>query len=442
MQRSQYPFVRDNGTDAMSFGRCAHGRPLADDKGMMNETRKSLRWWMATFVFTATLINYLDRQTLSVAAPILRERFHMSNVGYSRVVFAFLLAYTVMNGLAGPMIDRLGTRIGYAVCIAWWSMASILHAFARGAVSLGILRFLLGMGEAGNWPAGVKVVSEWFPDDERSVAAGYFNSGSAAGAILAPPVVAWLLLRFGWQWAFVATGGAGLIWLALWLLFYRTPKDAHAAVRLPRIPVPILLRNQFVLAFTLAKVFIDPVWYFYIFWFPEYLKTARHFSMSQIGSFAWIPFLVAGAGNFLGGSLSALLIRRGVTITLARKTAASTFIAMMLFAIPAVLVPSPFLSIGFVSVAMMGYTGTLANMLAMPTDIFPSNSVASVYGIASMGSGFGGMIATLATGWAVDHLSYTPVFIAFGVLPLLGAAVMWALLSPHLSSPQPLGETI
>src|SRR5271157_5640231 len=151
-----------------------------------------LRWRMISLAFWATVINYLDRQTLSVAAPVLREQFHMSNVDYSRVVFAFLLAYTIMNGVSGPLIDKLGTRVGYALCIAWWSVAAVMHAFARGAVSLGVFRFLLGMGEAGNWPGGVKVVAEWFPERERALAAGLFNSGSAVGAILAPPIVAFL----------------------------------------------------------------------------------------------------------------------------------------------------------------------------------------------------------------------------------------------------------
>ena len=171
---------------------------------------------MISFAFWATVINYLDRQTLSVAAPVLREQFHMSNAGYSYVLFAFLLAYTIMNGVSGTLIDRMGTRMGYAACIAWWSTAAMLHAFARGALSLGLFRFLLGIGEAGNWPAGVKVVAEWFPERERALASGVFNSGSAVGAIVAPPVVAWILLRLGWQFAFAFVGAMGFVWLLLW----------------------------------------------------------------------------------------------------------------------------------------------------------------------------------------------------------------------------------
>lgn len=388
------------------------------------------RWLMVSFAFWATVINYLDRQALSVAAPVLREEFQMSNVDYSRVLFAFMLAYTIMNGVSGPLIDRLGTRLGYALCVAWWSVAALLHAFARGAFSLGVFRFLLGMGEAGNWPAGVKVVAEWFPERERAMAAGFFNSGSAVGAILAPPIVAFVLLQLGWQYAFICVGLTGFVWLAFWWPTYETPAVEPTVVAAPTIPFRQLLRTRFVAFFTLSKVFMDPVWYFYIFWFPEYLKRARDFDMQSIGKYAWIPFAVAGAGNFLGGMVSAFLLRRGCSVTVARKGAVTFFAVLMMSAIPAVLVTQAWLSIALVAVAMLGYTGCTANMLAMPADVFTKNSVASVYGLASMGSGFGGMLFALITGWVVDHYSYTPVFFGFGVLPLVCALILWTLAGP------------
>jgi MFS transporter, ACS family, hexuronate transporter len=385
------------------------------------------RWLMISFAFWATVINYLDRQTLSVAAPVLREHFHMSNVEYSRVVFAFLLAYTVSNGISGPVIDRLGTKLGYALCMLWWSVAALLHSFATGAISLGMFRFLLGIGEAGNWPAGVKVATEWFPESERALASGIFNSGSAVGAILAPPIVAGILLHYGWPAAFTAIGAVGLIWLVLWLPTYQTLPAVDAELEMPTIPVRELVRTRFVVGFTLSKIFLDPVWYFYLFWFPEYLKRARAFDMAAIGKYSWIPFAVAGAGNFLGGGFSGWLLRRGASVTLARKSAVTLFAALMTSAIGAVLVQETWLAIALISVAMLGYTGSLANMLAMPGDVFPKNSVASVYGLASMGSGFGGMLFTLITGWLVDHYSYTPVFVGFGLLPLICATILWLL---------------
>ncbi len=391
---------------------------------------KPARWLMISLVFLATVINYMDRQTLSVAAPVLREQFRMSNVEYSRIVFAFMLAYTIMNGISGPLVDRLGTRLGYALCMAWWSVSAILHMLARGAWSLGLYRFLLGMGEAGNWPAGLKVVSEWFPERERALASGMFNSGSSIGAILAPPVVAWILIRFGWEWAFLAIGISGLIWLAVWWPVYYTPAEVRKEVAPPTVPFCTLLRMRFVWTFTVSKIFMDPAWYFYIFWFPEYLKHARGFDMASIGKFAWIPFAVAGIGNLAGGALSAWLLRRGVSLTVARKGSITLFAALMMAAIPAVLASNVWVAIGLVSIAMAGYTGSLANMLALPADAFPKNLVGSVYGLASMGAGFGGMIFSLATGWVVDHYSYTPVFIGFGLMPMVCAGMLWALLGP------------
>jgi MFS transporter, ACS family, hexuronate transporter len=391
---------------------------------------ESKRWLMISLAFWATVINYLDRQTLSVAAPVLREQFHMSNVEYGRVVSAFMFAYTIMNGLSGPMIDRLGTRLGYALCIAWWSTAAVLHTFARGAVSLGIYRFLLGMGEAGNWPGGVKVVAEWFPEQERALASGLFNSGSSVGAILAPPIVAFVLLRFGWPTAFFTVGVAGFVWLLFWWPTYYTPAAVLQEVNAPPIPPWQLFRTRFVWSFTVAKIFMDPVWYFYIFWFPEYLKRARNFDMAAIGKYAWIPFVVAGMGNLFGGMLSGVLLRRGYSVTVARKGALTFFAVLMTSAIPAVLVRDAWLSIALVSIAMMGYTGCLANMLSMPADVFPKNAVASVWGLASMGSGFGGMVFALITGWVVDHYSYIPVFFGFGLMPLLCAGLIWGLLGP------------
>jgi len=385
---------------------------------------------MIGLAFWATAINYLDRQTLSVAAPALSEQFHMSDVAYSRVTTAFLLAYTIMNGVSGPLIDRLGTRLGYGLCVLWWSLSAMLHGFATGATSLGIFRFLLGIGEAGNWPGAVKVVAEWFPEKERALASGVFNSGSAAGAILAPPIVAFLLLKLGWQSAFVFVGITGLVWLAFWWKLYYTPERPKDAPPEKPIPVARLIRSRFVVAFTISKIFLDPVWYFYIFWFPKYLKTVRHFDLATIGKVAWIPFLVAGFGNILGGMLSSALLKRGFSVTVARKAAVTFFAALMLSAIPAVLAAETWLAIAFVSIAMLGYTGALANMLTIPSDVFPKNAVASVYGLASMGSGFGGMLFTLITGLVVERWSYTPAFIGFGILPLICASILWAFAGP------------
>ena len=387
------------------------------------------RWLMISLAFLATVINYLDRQTLSVVAPTLLDQFHMSSIDYSHVVSAFLLAYTVANGLSGPLIDRLGTRSGYALCMMWWSVSSILHVFSWGTLSLGIFRFLLGIGEAGNWPAGVKVVAEWFPEHERAQASGIFNSGSAIGAILAPPLVAFIVLSFGWRAAFLCIGGLGLLWLVAWLLLYHTPPEVVRQARAPQ-PALQLLRMRFVWSFTLSKIFLDPAWYFYVFWFPEYLKQVHRFNLAAIGKYAWIPFFVAALGNALGGWLSAVLLRRGVPTAKARKLAVSFCALLMLLSIPAVLSPSPWVAMACVALAMAGYTGANVSQLALTADAFAKESVASVWGLASMGAGFGGMLFTLIAGWVIQHFSYVPVFIGFGLMPLVCATILWSLTGP------------
>ena len=392
-------------------------------------TASRQRWLMISLAFFATVINYLDRQTLSVVAPVLLDQFHMDSVAYSRVVSAFLLAYTVANGLSGPLIDRLGTRSGYALCMLWWSVSSMLHVFAEGALSLGIFRFLLGMGEAGNWPAGLKVVAEWFPERERALASGIFNSGATIGVILAPPVIAFIVLELGWRAAFLLIGALGFAWLLAWLLLYRSPHQPMQSKRPPQ-PVLQLLRMRFVWSFTLSKIFLDPVWYFYVFWFPEYLKQVHKFNLAAIGKYAWIPFFVAALGNLFGGFLSLLFLRRGVETARARKLAVTICALLMMSSIPAVLSSSPWFATGCVAVAMAGYTGANVTMLAFTADAFSKESVASVWGLASMGAGFGGMLFTLLAGWVIQHYSYAPVFIGFGFIPLICSAILWLFTGP------------
>ncbi len=395
----------------------------------MNGAPDRRRWLMISLAFLATVVNYLDRQTLSVVAPVLLDQFHMDSVDYSRVVSAFLLAYTLMNGVSGPLIDRLGTRSGYALCMLWWSVSSMLHVFARGAFSLGVFRFLLGMGEAGNWPAGIKVVAEWFPERERALASGIFNSGSTIGVIVAPPAIAFIVLQFGWRAAFLAIGALGFVWLMAWLAMYRTPPECGVSRGTPE-PVLTLLRTRFVWSFTLSKVFLDPAWYFYVFWFPEYLKQVHHFNLAAIGKYAWIPFFVAALGNVLGGYLSPAFMRQRMETAKARKLAVALCSLLMMFSIPAVLSASPWVATGCVAIAMAGYTGANVTMLAFTADAFSKESVASVWGIVSMGAGFGGMLFTLIAGWVIQHFSYAPVFIGFGVIPLICSTMLWTLTGP------------
>ena len=391
---------------------------------------------MISFVLVATIINYLDRQTLSVVAPALREEFKMSNEAYGYVLSAFMLAYTISNGVSGLLLDRLGTRLGYALCMAWWSTAGILHALVTGPWSLAGFRFLLGIGEAGNWPAGVKVVAEWFPARERALAAGIFNSGAAIGAIIAPPLVAWLALRFSWQTAFIVVGLTGYVWLAVWWLVYRTPPKVQAEVTARPATPWRLLRTRFLGVLTLSKVFLDPVWYFYIFWFPQYLKSVHGFDLARIGMTAWIPFVTADLGNLVGGWLTGRLIRNGMPSSRARKTVVAIFALLMTSAIPAILVTNVWASVAWISVATFGYTGYNSNALAFPPDVFPKNMVASVWGLASMGSGFGGMLFSWLSGRVIDQYGYTPVFIACGIMPLIAASLVLFVMGPLRPLPE------
>lgn len=396
----------------------SEGRPL------------KMRWVMIGLAFFATVINYLDRQTLSVVAPELKKEFGMKDETYGMILSAFMLAYTVMNGVSGPLLDRIGTRLGYALCMVWWSTAGVLHALVTGPLTLGLCRFLLGMGEAGNWPAAVKVVSEWFPARERALASGIFNSGSAAGALLAPPLVAWLVLNWGWPKAFLVVGASGYLWLVVWWLVYRTPEAVAGEVQERPAPPWRLLRTRFVGFFTLSKVFMDPVWYFYIFWFPKYLSTVHGFTLADIGRTAWIPFVTADIGNLAGGALTALFIRLGVPIHRAPKISVTIFALLMTAAIPAGLTHNAAAAIALVSTATFGYTGYLANTLAFPADVFPKNMVGSIWGLASMGAGFGGMVFSWLSGRSIDRYGYGPVFIGYGLMPLAALAIVLFLIGP------------
>jgi ACS family hexuronate transporter-like MFS transporter len=384
------------------------------------------RWLMIGFAFSATLINYLDRQVLSVAvtAPDFKAAVPLTEETYGYVTSAFMLAYAVMNGLSGPFIDAVGTRIGYAACMLWWSIAGILHVFARGALSLGCFRFLLGAGEAGNWPAAAKLVGEWFPPKERALASGIFNSGAAIGAVVSTPIIAWMVLGWGWRSAFVVMGLFGILWTAGWWLAYENPPMSADEARAAPVPVRNLIRTRFVIAFTISKVFMDPVWYFFVFWFPKYLSDVHHFSVKEIGWKGWIPYFTAAIGNLAGGVLTAQLIRRGVPVPTARKASTTVFALLMLSTIPAIFTDSAPLAIALISLTTFGYTGYTANTLAFPPDVFPKNALASVWGLASMGSGFGGMCFMALSGWLIGKFGYRPVFIGYGVMPLIALSLV------------------
>jgi len=404
----------------------------------------NLRWYIDVLLLLASIINYVDRQALSVAIPVIRDQYGLSNTDYSHIVFAFLLAYTIMQTASGVVIDWLGTRKGMAVFMGWWSVASVLHASARGLLSFGLFRFLLGMGEAGGWPASVRAIAEWFPPSERAFAVGVFSSGAGWGAVIAPPVVASIILHFGWQQAFLLTGVLGGVWLVPWLLLSHVPeknprlRDAEFQIiqhgrEDSQHDVPgwfALFRYRQVWAFVLSRALIDPVWWFYVFWLPEYLKRQRHFSLEMIGTFAWIPFLAASVGNFLGGAVSNSLIKKGWNLGVARKTIVCVGGGLMMAGIAAGRTPHAMYCVALISLATLGYSALATNVITLMTDVFPKTVVASVYGITGTAAGTAGMIFTLIVGRVVDEGSYLPIFILAGVLPVLAVLIVVTMLGP------------
>jgi ACS family hexuronate transporter-like MFS transporter len=408
---------------------------------------RGLRWWIIFTCFLATTINYLDRQCLSVTAPAISKEFGFSNADYSTIITSFLIAYTIMQAVSGRVIDFIGTRLGMAACIVVWSVAGILHAFGNGLWSFRIFRFLLGVGEAGNWPGATKVVSEWFSPRERGLAVGIFDSGSSLGGMLAPPIVAAVTLHFGWQPAFVVTGLLGFLWLWLWLKIYRRPeehprisrdelamisagREADESDNAPRIPWVRLLGMRAVWGVIMGRFLSDCVWWFYVYWLPKYLSDARGFSLAEIGCSAWIPFVMVDFGNLAGGWFSGWLLRRGWSLNAARKTILALGALGMLAGVPAGFTAHSGICLGLIAIATLAYSAWGTMMLTLPADLFGSRTVASVSGLSGMGAGAGGIAFTWAIGLVVDKFSYQPVFIAAGVMPLV------ALLSVQILIPK------
>lgn len=410
-----------------------------------------LRWWIVWTLFFSTVINYIDRQTLSVLAPVITKQFQMSHQDYSHIVSAFQIAYAGMWLLGGVLIDVIGTRRGLVLAMLWWSVASMLPSLANSVRSFSVFRFLLGMGEGCNWPGASKTVAEWFPARERGLAVAIFDSGSSVGAVLAPPFVVWVAGAFGWRIAFLTSGLLGFVWLIPWLFFYR-PLRAHprlgeaeraliesgrdAPVLAGRLGISRwlgLLKSRNVWGIVLGRSLTDPIWWFYVFWLPQYLSDARGFSLKEIGAFAWIPFLAADIGNFTGGFASGFLIKRGMPVLRARKWVCVLSSLPVLAGIPAALTHSAGWALALISLATWGYASWSTMGLTFPSDLFPQDVVATVTGLSGLGAGLISTLFTLAVGVLVDKFSYFPAFVAAGTIPLLATACVLLL----LRAPQP-----
>jgi len=394
---------------------------------------ENLRWWIAGLLALATALNYLDRQNLPVVVGEVQKSIPITDAEYSRLQVLFLLAYGVMYAGGGRIMDLVGTRSGYAIMIVWWSAANMMHGLVSSVFGLGIARFLLGLGEGGGFPGSAKAVSEWFPARERSFAFGIFNTGSSLGAVVAPPLIAAIVLWSNWRWVFFLTGILGWIWAVLWWKLYdlpgrharitpqeRTYVEGSLAAGPSREGPPIrwieLFRYRQVWGLLAARFLSDAAWYFFIFWLPKYLGDVRHLNIKEIGYYAWIPYAFAGAGSFLGGWLSSFLIRRKFSIDSSRKIALGISAAMM----PASLfiTTSPLgLAIAFFSMALFGHQFWSTILQTLAADMFPSRVVGSVTGLLGAVGSFGAMLFNLLVGELLTrYQSYTIVFLLSGLL--------------------------
>jgi MFS transporter, ACS family, hexuronate transporter len=402
-----------------------------------------LRWIVLALLCLSTVINYIDRQALAIVLPQLRGELGLTSYDYGVVTTVFLLAYSITQIGSGVLVDRVGTRLGFIFSIVIWSAAAGAHAFATGVWSLIVLRCILGVGEAGNWPAGAKAIAEWIPRDRRAFALGVFDGGSAAGAVIAPPLVAALTLTFGWRTAFVAIGAAGFVWLAVWWAVYRKPSEhpwlsaagkeqiaAETAEPVPRAKVRLveLLGQRKLWGLIFTRAMATPVWWFYVFWLPDYLSKERGLGLKEIGMFGWIPYLTVDFGKLLGGAVSDGLLHRGWSATLARKTVMAAAAVAMLGGTRVVGADSVAGALAWVSLATFGFGMWSANILALHTDIFPKSAIATAIGWTGAAASLGGAAFSWAAGWIVQTRGYGTVFWAVGTAAVLALGLLIVIL--------------
>ena len=422
------------------------------------------RWVICALLFFAATINYIDRQVIGILKPTLQQQFGWSEIDYSDIVFAFQLAYAVGFLIAGRMIDKLGARKGFAVAIIIWSLAAIAHAeapvfgvpvasafaligltYSASVAGFILARMALGLGEAGNFPAAIKVVAEWFPKRERALATGLFNSGTNIGALLTPLIVPWITITWGWYWAFVATGLIGFAWLAVWWPIYDRP-ESHPRVGKAelaliqsdpadppvRIPWGTLLRHRQTWAFAIGKFMTDPVWWLYLFWIPDFLNRNHGIDLRTIGPPLVVIYLVADVGSIGGGWLSSTLIKRGWTVNAGRKVAMFVCALAVIPMLAASGARELWVAVALISLATAAHQGWSANLFTLVSDTFPRHAVGSVVGLGGFAGAVGGMLIAKLTGYVLQATgSYVPVFMIAAFTYLAALAVIH-LLVPRL----------
>jgi MFS transporter, ACS family, aldohexuronate transporter len=384
---------------------------------------KNYRWIIVTLVFLATTINYVDRQIIGLLKPVLEVEFNWSETDFAHIVMAFTAAYAIGLLLIGRLIDRIGTRLGYAFIICLWSLAGMFHALAGSAVQFMMARFGLGIGEAGNFPAGIKVISEWFPKKERALATGIFNSGTSIGVVLALVIVPWILRYYGWHQVFWITGGIGFVWLIFWLIFYQTPERQkrltsgeydfirngsgdvsrqEGSSKQTKIKWYKLFTFPQTWALIAGKGFIDPIFWFFLFWLPSYFSSAYELDLKKISPELIIIYAATTVGSILGGYFSSFLIRKGWAVMKARKTALFIFAVLELSVILARYATAAWMAVGIISLAVAVHQAWSTNVFTMASDMFPSEAVSSVVGIAGMAGAVGGILFPVVVGYLLD----------------------------------------
>jgi ACS family hexuronate transporter-like MFS transporter len=405
-----------------------------------------LRWYIAILLFLSTVICYLDRLTISILAPVIKIDLNLSNVQYAAITSWFLIAYSIFQSVFGGIYDKYGTKKVFSFAITFWSVSAILHAFAKGFSGFAFFRFLLGVGEGGNWPGSIKAIAEWFPAKQRAFGLSIVNTGAALGSVIAPPLIVWLQLQFGWKTAFIATGSMGFVWLILWLLIYNDPEKhnrlSREELRFIKSDEPEsiafndshpgktwkeLLRMKEVWGIITARFFGDPIWWLYLIWLPSYLYEARGFSMKEIGMFAWFPFLASGVGSLTGGWFSGFLISRGKSVNISRKSAILLPTVLMPLGILAIYAPTAIQALIIMSIVLFGFQFWVNNVQTLASDFFRSSEVGRVTGMAQTGAGIGAIMFTMLIGWIVDHFSYSPVIVIGGILGPLATISIFAL---------------
>ena len=398
---------------------------------------KHIRWAILALLFLASVINYIDRQSLSILARTIQDDLQISDIGYSFVVQVFLFAYMLSFLVAGFITDRLGVRASMTLFIAWWSMANMLTGFVTSLRGLAATRFLLGMGESGLYVVAPKVVSQMFPASQRGLAVGIYSAGATIGATIAPPLIAWLTLAHGWRAAFIAGGVIGLIWIIPWLLTYRSARveaqtldgpaltpDPAAEAEPTRWWETVVSRDVFCLL--AIRALTDPVWQFILFWFPKYMTDVRGMSLEQVGRIGWVPYLAADIGGIVGGYASGVLIQRGFLPADARKWL--MFLCAVLIPCGALLVTqaqsSQAIVILMAVIAFAEFTW-MVTMTALAVDVLPPRRIGRMFGVVSAGSGLGGMVFMYAVGRLVTWYSYTPVFVLMGCLHPIAMYFVW-----------------